>query len=266
MSNEPLREDEFFIGYASSVPPRTASNLQRWVAAMVAASLLAAAVLASSFRPAGTAIWSDEPQAIVGQLLEKPYPMLRVVDVNGRIERYLLVATGKHGAQPNIAGRDGQIVSVWGTTLARDGRRMIELADDPGPGRTKVIEPAAAVLPPVAASQLGSVTLTGEIVDPKCYLGAMKPGEGKVHKACAIRCIAGGIPPMLIAAEMARNPQLAAANSHYLLVDSTGGAVNTRVLPFVAEPVEITGTLEEVEGLRILHIGDEPSALRRVSR
>lgn len=24
----------------------------------------------------------------------------------------------------------------------------------------------------------------------------MKPGEGKAHRACAIRCIAGGIPPV----------------------------------------------------------------------
>ena len=39
-----------------------------------------------------------------------------------------------------------------------------------------------------------NVTLKGEIIDPKCYLGAMKPGGGKTHKACAMRCIAGGIP------------------------------------------------------------------------
>ena len=37
----------------------------------------------------------------------------------------------------------------------------------------------------------------GEIVDPKCFFGVMKPGEGKPHKDCAIRCILGGIPPVL---------------------------------------------------------------------
>ena len=40
---------------------------------------------------------------------------------------------------------------------------------------------------------LGAVTLTGEIVDSKCFLGVMNPGNLKPHKACAIRCISGGI-------------------------------------------------------------------------
>jgi hypothetical protein len=29
------------------------------------------------------------------------------------------------------------------------------------------------------------MTLTGEIVDSKCYLGVMNPGQGKVHRDCA---------------------------------------------------------------------------------
>ncbi len=43
---------------------------------------------------------------------------------------------------------------------------------------------------------LGAVTLTGEIVDTKCHLGVMNPGEGKVHRDCAVRCISGGAPPV----------------------------------------------------------------------
>lgn len=42
------------------------------------------------------------------------------------------------------------------------------------------------------------VTLDGELVDSKCYLGTMKPGDGKTHKSCAILCLRGGIPPLFV--------------------------------------------------------------------
>jgi hypothetical protein len=39
--------------------------------------------------------------------------------------------------------------------------------------------------------------------------------------------------------------------------------VNARVLPFVAEAVEVSGVVEDWEGLRMLRVDDEPAALRR---
>ena len=41
------------------------------------------------------------------------------------------------------------------------------------------------------------VRVVGELVDTKCFLGVMRPAHGKVHRACAIRCLEGGIPPGL---------------------------------------------------------------------
>jgi len=40
----------------------------------------------------------------------------------------------------------------------------------------------------------GEFDLVGEIVDSKCYFGNMNPGNGKVHRDCAVRCMSGGIP------------------------------------------------------------------------
>jgi hypothetical protein len=40
--------------------------------------------------------------------------------------------------------------------------------------------------------------LRGEIVDTKCYLGVMTPGEDKVHRGCAVRCISRGVPPAFL--------------------------------------------------------------------
>ena len=42
---------------------------------------------------------------------------------------------------------------------------------------------------------LGSLQIEGEIVDIKCWLGRMKPGDGRTHRACGQFCIQGGIPP-----------------------------------------------------------------------
>lgn len=262
MSAASDREHEFFVGYAGATPRGIVRRVRRVVLAIVIGSIVAAAAAAGGFRAAGTGFWTPTPQSHIGQLVEKPYPMLRV-PVDGRVERVLLVAPGKHGAGPMVAGRDGEVVSVWGTLLVRDGRRMVELAEEPGPGRTEVIEraTASAVVPAgEGPRRIEHVTLAGEIVDSKCYLGAMKPGDGKAHKACAVLCISGGIPPMLVGVP---GSESARPVSYYLLVGASGQPLNNRVLPFVAEAVEVTGVVEDWEGLRVLRVDDEPAALRR---
>lgn len=94
---------------------------------------------------------------------------------------------------------------------------------------------------------LGQVTYTGEIVDAKCHWGVMKPGDGKIHRACAVRCIAGGVPAAL---------RIRTANApvkYVLLADEAGSPVNERVLDLVAETVVITGRLTRRGDLHVLH-------------
>ena len=80
----------------------------------------------------------------------------------------------------------------------------------------------------------------------KCFFGAMNPGQSAPHRACAIRCISGGIPPVLLV----RLPNGTA--TYFLLVSANGKPVNRQVLDFVAEPVQITGEVERQGGLLIL--------------
>ena len=109
-----------------------------------------------------------------------PYPALITAT-----DRYLLVASGKHGITNQLPGR----VRLTGSLIERPGNQMIEVfstSTDAGPvANTEEIV-------------LGSVSLTGEIVDTKCHFGVMNPGSGKVHRDCAVRCISGGIPPGLL--------------------------------------------------------------------
>ena len=62
---------------------------------------------------------------------------------------------------------------------------------------TAAIPDPALALP--ALEPLGEVDLVGEILDSKCWFGAMRPSQGKPHKACASLCIRGGIPPAFFA-------------------------------------------------------------------
>jgi hypothetical protein len=69
----------------------------------------------------------------------------------------------------------------------------------------------------------------------------MKPGEGKPHRDCAIRCILGGISPML-----AVKNEKGEAN-YYLLVSDDGGSINEAVQDYVAEPVEMKARLVQYD-------------------
>ncbi len=103
--------------------------------------------------------------------------------------------------------------------------------------------------------ELGRMTLVGEIVDSKCYLGVMKPGRGKPHRACAVRCISGGIPPVLRVEDHNGNVDL------FLLVTSDGDSLPMDVLDLVAEPVEIIGQVVR-SGERLLLRADLSSYRR----
>ena len=74
----------------------------------------------------------------------------------------------------------------------------------------------------------------------------MNPGQLTPHRACAIRCISGGVPPVLLV-----RPKGEPAK-YFLLVSADGKAVNKQVLDLVAEPVEITGQVERQGDLMIL--------------
>jgi hypothetical protein len=93
---------------------------------------------------------------------------------------------------------------------------------------------------------LGKQTFTGEIVDSKCFLGVMNPGQLTPHRACAIRCISGGVSPVLLVRQK-DGPAI-----YLLLVSADGNPVNKDVLNLVAEPVEITGDVERQGELLIL--------------
>jgi hypothetical protein len=240
--------------------PRTYWRFLRpLTAVLLLGGSITAVALALNQRDPGTGQWdTDNVRTFDGIAFTRPYAMLRVPgEQPGQPGRtMLLVEDGKFGALPRVSQlvgnrTEGVPVRVTGTLLHREGRWMLELAEgEPGIRRLTLDE--RAKLPPLALSApqilAEHVTLKGEIIDPKCYLGAMKPGGGKTHKACAMLCVSGGVPPMLVTRDASKN------ETFYLLATEEGGVANERVLDFVGDPVEVSGRLDRHGDLLLLRI------------
>lgn len=249
---------EFYVGYFKT-PPALARFLRRVLPILIVVALAVAWFVSRSQNDPGAGVWHDDAQALVGRIAAKPYPLIRVPSKQpGRsVETILLVSEGKQGGGDRVAALDGRIARVRGTILERDGRRLLELAEDEAvTPDTSLSQPEEARLASTNVVPMGQVTLRGEIIDPKCYSGAMKPGEGKTHKECATLCIAGGIPPMFVTLDDAGR------RNYYLLTNLTGETLDDRILPFVADAVEISGELEQRDDLQVLRI--DPANIRRL--
>src|SRR5205823_6564131 len=208
------------------------------VVVVLTLALLAPVVLAVSQRMIGASVfeWSTQ-KTFSGILQTTPYPHLFVprpgnVDGLPRFSTYYLVAPWKFGLNREaIAALDGNQVTLKGALIYRGDQTMIETK----PEWIQVVEKTSATTPLPQSVPLGKQTLTGEIVDSKCFLGVMNPGQLTPHRACALRCISGGCPPVLLVRQK-DGPAI-----YLLLVSVKGKPVNKQVLDMVAEPLEITG-------------------------
>jgi hypothetical protein len=238
---DPAHRD-MYVGYLP-VPPAHRRFLRWAVPTMLWILCLAMFLWTRSQQSPGTGVWDQgQPIRLHGTLLAHPYPMLMTEGPGGAPEAVLLVEVGKVGAAHNAAGLHGRAVTASGWPLHRDGRRMLELEPDEA---ALTSDPTASARPWPSVS-LGRATLRGEIVDSKCFLGAMKPGEGKTHKECATLCIKGGIPPMLVMYDGAGRA------TYNLLAGPDGGVLEPAAHPFIGDVVEVSGELFEQGGIRIL--------------
>ncbi len=84
-------------------------------------------------------------------------------------------------------------------------------------------------------------TVSGEILDMKCYMTSGAHGEG--HKDCAAMCIKGGAPMGILADD----------GKVYLLIEGKNDAgAFEEAKKHAGETVTITGTLSEKNGVQAL--------------
>ena len=233
--------DEFYIGYQAKTPP----SLGKWIS-RVSLSLIAVAAVISVLviRTQDSFYQSTFECGIIrsyeGIYSDQPGHSIVVRDENNpdHPTTFLLVSEGKFGFNrtsraASSALQSGVKILLNGTLIRRDEVRMLEVVA--GSLRQAPDTTTDVWIPPT--EYVGKRRVTGEIVDSKCFLGVMNPGDKTVHRACARLCIRGGIPPML-------HLDSAIEGASYILITGEDGeSINEQVLPFVASPVEITGEL-----------------------
>lgn len=194
---------------------------------------------------------------ITGIYYDSPYPMI-IANPGGLPEDIstdiLLVGFGKFGARSTMddiqakhGSLNGHQITIQGTLIYGDNKTLLELTKGTD---SYISKSAQAAIPHEISTQRVDRQMMGEILDPKCYFGAMKPGEGKIHKSCAIRCISGGIPPVF-RHDIHGNQS---SYEYYLLVGLDGESINDQILKYIAEEIRITGQSVPYHTWQVLYI------------
>lgn len=244
-------KDPFYIGY-SETPDKSISSFVK-KAVIVLSIFLILGVLAFSLGQntfKNSSFELTNTTKITGVFHEQPYPMLRVPIGENSYKNILLLGFGKSSANPffkKIIAEKGSLnhttLSIEGNLIYYNGKTLLQITND-----EKITQTSQNKAPIIPLSKSTDTELVGEIIDPKCYFGVMKPGKGKIHRSCAIRCISGGIPPVLVTT----TPD--GVSEYFLLTDMQGKAINKDILSFVGKPVKIKGRLAQLEDWNIVKV------------
>lgn len=249
-----MSKEDFFIGWARTPDADRRFFLGMGLALMAGTAATAGTLAAFQMR-AGPGDWAmGDIREWRGIATAEPYAMLRTLDLDGTPRTALLGCQGKCGVAARIGALAGKPVVVKGSLIQRGRHAMIAVVD----GMDWIAEEAGGGVGDLAfpvPQPVTEVSLKGEILDSKCWFGAMRPSEGKVHKSCAALCIRGGIPPAFYVNDRANQAAL-------MIMTDSGAAHGEALLEYVADPVSITGSVQRFGDLLLL---DAPvSDIRRL--
>lgn len=251
-----MKIDEFYVGYLPEAPAGIASVIRRTVLALGLLVLVVSVALVWYQKRFSTATFEyGMLTSVDGYVFTKPAPHLSVhlgIDTNGDslYQNILLVDFGKSGADKVIINLqqktpgfiEGSRVTLKGYLIYGDGRALMQITEE---DNQDVVPAEGSKKSPTSWTSLGPLAVRGEVVDPKCYFGVMKPGEGKPHRSCAIRCIAGGIPPIF-------NGE--GTSGYFILVNEKNETVNEEILPLVGDRITLSGEAFMLEDWKILRL------------
>lgn len=261
-----MSKNEFYIGWQEEMPPSNKRFIRNTLIGIFLLIPILVFAVVSFQKPMNHHHFEFGTQTeLMGIYYAEPVPILMVESgvPEGFSKEVLLVGFGKFGAEAIIADIEkehgtltGKEVKLKGTLIYGDGVTLMELTDlDESFVGAK--ETTKQFLGPETKPM--DVTLTGEILDPKCYFGVMKPGEGKIHKSCAIRCISGGIPPVMRVLQ-----EDGVSYEYYLVKGKDGQEINEEVLPYVAETISVEAMSSIQNGWNVLNV--DPSKIIRNTR
>jgi nitrite reductase/ring-hydroxylating ferredoxin subunit/DMSO/TMAO reductase YedYZ heme-binding membrane subunit len=240
----PVPAEQIYIGWQKKAAPAQALFLQRVVISLAILIPALMVLIAASQNPVEQGGYEfGVERTFTGVVYADPLPMMHVtIPVAGHetIQNLVLVGAGKFAVPTDFLSKaTGKQITVSGSLLYWKNMLMLEVNQ---PNSLKIIADAPE---PLKITPLGSVTLTGELVDTKCYFGAMRPAVGKIHRGCAIRCLSGGVPPGLLIRDGSGNGfvvMLAGQQGDHLLFN----------VQWAARLVEAKGDLELCDGTLVL--------------
>jgi len=247
-----MKDKEFYVPYIEgSLGPKTKRKLKYFIFLSIFFIVIAAILFSFSQKPFKNSTFElSSNTKITGTYHENPYPMLRVEIAENTFKNILLLGFGKSSANPFLEKLQGEVkdlnnktLSIEGNLIYYNGKTLLQITDDE---KVILVDDIVQNLPD--KKMVSKMTLQGEIIDPKCYFGVMKPGFGKIHRSCAVRCISGGIPPVLATSD---NNNIA---EYYLITDENGNAIHDMILPFIGKPSEVKGTVQKMEDWYFLKI------------
>ncbi len=250
------KNDEFYVSYIDgSLGSKTKRTLKRFAIASILIIIISALLFSFSQKPFKNASFELLSETkITGTFHESPYPMLRVEVAENTFKNILLVGFGKSSVNPylkNIIEKTkdikGKTLTIEGNLIYYNGKTLMQITNDEKVTLAKANPSNKIPLKNV----ISKMTLQGEIIDPKCYFGVMKPGKGKIHRSCAVRCISGGIPPVLATTDENN------ISEYFLITNLKGQPINQKVLPYIGKPAEIIGIVEKMEDWSIIRINPE---------
>ena len=244
--------EEFFVSYIEgSLGANTKRTLMIFILAamlIVVGTALVFGLSQSQFKNSSFELSSVTK--ITGIYHENPYGMLRVSLAENTHKNVLLVGFGKFDAHEyfreltsEVGDLNGKKISIQGNLIYYSGKTLIQITDEKN---VSLVTDTTFIIP--QNEVIREMTLQGEVIDPKCYFGVMKPGRGKIHRSCAIRCISGGIPPVFATSDDNNLAQ------YFLMADTEGKPINKDILPFVGKPAKIVGVVEKNEDWYTLKI------------
>jgi hypothetical protein len=262
-----MKNNDFYIGWMGKSPQTYSRHIKKVALVLGCLVVIAGITLAIQQRKFSTASFEfGQLTEITGTYHQAPVPAIKVKteqDAFGRTSYITipLVGYGKFGAEGVIESLqkekntllNGKEVVIKGTLLYSDGKTLLQIDGNDNPLiRFKQLSAPVQIV----KKDLGLVELTGEILDPKCYFGVMKPGHGKPHRDCAIRCIEGGMDPVFYV----RNENGEA--NYYLILGADGQKINWQLKDYIAEPVSLKAKAVQVDDWTVLYITGKESLKR----
>lgn len=256
-------KDEFYVGWSDDTPKSYASKGKIFLSVVLLAMLSIAVVYVKNERGFIDSIYEfGELKELSGYLVEEPVWGLRIEE-SGTIKTIPLVGFGKMGPKWTLSKmmethnlQEGTMVTLRGMVFHYQGKYWMELTEK----ENSLVNSGSDRKLDRNIEMKGVQELEGEIVDPKCFFGVMNPATKAIHRSCAIRCISGGIPPILAIRENG------VFVDYYFVHGESMESIAMDLLPYIGVPVKLTGKIATYDDWKSIVINTKELELVMTNR